>query len=185
MASGPDASSLDTAPHDSIAHALRDCLRHPRETLIDIWSWKTSVTSALLRALIFWFTNRKLGYRTALTAMAVEAVFAVFASGLLGAMTQRLRDARPLWATALTVWLGMPLVMLAAQAGVHEAFHTPHQQVGLACSFVFAAVASGFTWYAMRRGVLLQGEGDDSLAHDATRMPRVVWEFVLWPVRRR
>ena len=130
MADGMDATSLQSAPHDALHHALLDCVRRPRATLIRIWSWKTAAMSALLRSLIFWVTNRNLGEAVALRAMAVEAVFAIFASGLLGAVTQRLRDARPLWATALTVWLGMPLTMLVAQAAVHECFHTPHQEVG-------------------------------------------------------
>ena len=148
------------------------------------WSWKTAAMSAFFRALIFLFANRHAGEKNALTAGLVEAVFAIFASGLLGAVTQRLRDARPLWATALVVWLGMPGLMTVAQWYVHLHFATVHMRAGLISSFVFASVASGFTWFAMRRGALLMGAGDDSLKHDVQTLPRVILEFVLWPVKR-
>jgi len=180
----PKPTSLSAAPHDRLGHALLDCVRRPHRALLRAWSWKTAAMSAFFRAMIFLFANRHAGEKNALTAGLVEAVFAIFASGLLGAVTQRLRDARPLWATALVVWLGMPGLMTVAQWAVHRQFATAHLAAGLISSFVFAAVASGFTWYAMRRGVLLTGVGGDTVSHDAKTLPRVILDFVLWPVRR-
>ena len=139
--------------------------------------------SAFFRALIFLITNRHAGERNAIVAGLVEAVFAIFASGLLGAVTQRLRDTRPLWATELVVWLGMPALMTGAQWYVHRHFATQHLRTGLITSFLFASIASGFTWYAMRRGALLMNVGEDSLTHDVKTLPRIILDFVLWPVR--
>lgn len=171
------------APQDSLGHALADIARHPHVNLIRTWSWKTAAISALLRACIFLISNRHAGAAKAAEAMGVEAVFAIFASGFLGAVTQRLRDTRPLWATALTVWLVMPALMLAAQLEVHRLGRTAHMRAGLTASFIFASVASGFTWYAMRRGTLLMDVGNNSLAHDMRSMPRVILDFVLWPLQ--
>lgn len=150
-----------------------------------IWSWKTAAVSAVLRALIFLVTNRHDGLLPDLSAGAVEAVFAIFASGFLGAVTHRLRDARPLWATALAVWLLMPALMLVAQLEVHRLGRTANLEAGLIGSFVFASIASGFTWFAMRHGALLVSEGaDDSISHDVKVLPRVIAAFVLWPWHR-
>jgi hypothetical protein len=153
--------------------------RHPARELFALWSWKTAAISAFVRAAIFFFANRHGGGHHPLRAGATEAVFAIFASGLLGAVTQRLRFARPVWATALVVWLGMPLLMLAAQIAVHSAAGTKHLRAGVVSSFVFAAVASGFTWYAMAQGTLLAGREATSAASDAKAMPRVVLGFLL------
>lgn len=170
------------AEHDSLAHASVDLVRHPVRNILRIWSWKTAAVSATLRAIIFLVTNRRAGLLPDLGAGAVEALFAIFASGLLGAITQRFRDTRPLWATALTVWLIMPALMTAAQLEVHRWGHTPHMKTGLLASFIFAAIASGFTWFSMRRGALLVAEGvDDSIGHDLRVLPRIIMEFALWP----
>ncbi len=179
-----DSKLRKAGPRDSLLHACVDVVLHPKRNIFRIWSWKTAAMSAVFRAGIFLFTNRHTGLLSDLGAGAVEAVFSIFASGLLGAVTQRLRNVRPLWATALTVWLGMPALMLVAQLEVHRLGGTAHVRAGLISSFVFAAIASGFTWFAMRRGVLLVGPGDDSVAHDLRAMPRIVGEFVLWPWRR-
>jgi hypothetical protein len=144
-----------------------------------MWSWKAAVLSALLRASTFFATNLRAGRFDAVRAALVEAVFAVFAAGLLGATSQRLRLARPVWATALVVWLGMPLAMLLAQFSVHKLARTPHMGTGLVVSFCFAAIASSFSWYAMRHGALLGGDATTSLVHDLRHLPRIILNYVL------
>jgi len=112
-------------------------------------------------------------------AGVVEVVFAIFAAGVMGAVSQQLRKARPVWLTALFVWLGMPMGMLLAQLGVHKMAGTRYMGTGLAVSFCFAAIASSFSWYAMRHGVLLGGEAETSLVHDVRHLPRIVLNYVL------
>jgi hypothetical protein len=46
-------------------------------------------------------------------------------------------------------------------------------------SFVFAAIASSFSWYAMRHGALLSGEASTSLEHDARHLPRIILSYIL------
>ena len=67
--------------------------------------------------------------------MLVEAIFAVFVGGLIGAISQQLRKAKPLWVTALFVSLASPAVMLLAQYAVHRLAGTPHLGNGLVMSF--------------------------------------------------
>jgi hypothetical protein len=77
--------------------------------------------------------------------MLVEPVFAIFAGGLIGAASQQLRRAKPLLATALLLWAGLPGLMILAQMAVHRMAGTPHLSGGLVASFCLAAVASAFS----------------------------------------
>ena len=164
---------------EELSHALREIILRPGRSLLPAWSWKAAGMSALLRAATFFATNLRAGRFDAVRAGLVEAVFAVFAAGLLGATSQRLRLTKPIWATGLFVWLGMPLAMLLAQFGVHKLAGTPHMGTGLTVSFCFAAIASSFSWYAMRHGVLLGGDASTSLVHDVRHLPRIILNYVL------
>jgi hypothetical protein len=167
------------AREEELGLALREIVRNPVVSLMPMWSWKAAGMSALLRAATFFATNLRAGLYDAVRAGLVEAVFAVFAAGLLGAISQRLRLAKPIWATALVVWVAMPLGMLLAQFGVHKLAHTPYLGTGLALSFLFAAIASSFSWYAMRHGILLGGDASTSMVHDVRHLPRIIVRYLL------
>ena len=154
-------------------------LRSPVRTLVPPWSWKAAAFSAALRATTFFVTNLRSGRWEATKAMFVEAVFAVFAGGLIGAISQQLRKAKPLWATALLVWAGLPGIMVLAQFGVHRTVGTPHLGTGLVASFLLAAVASAFSWYAMRHGAMLGGIDQTTLGHDMKSLPGIALSFLL------
>ena len=177
----PMSSEVQTPspPPTDLYAGVSEIVRRPWQTLVPPWSWKAAVLSALLRAGTFFGSNLKSGPKEALRAMLVEAVFAVAAAGLIGAISQRLRDANPAWATAALVCLGLPGVMLLTQLLVHRAAHTPHVGRGLVTSFCFAAVAAGFTWYAMRHGALLGGARSTSLRHDVESLPGITAGFLL------
>ena len=168
-----------SSPPDELRQALWDMLRSPFRTLVPPWSWKAAALTAVMRALTFFIINLRAGEREATTALIVEAVFAVFAGGLLGAVSQYLRKAEPLWATALVVWAGLPGLMLLAQIGVHRLARTPHLSGGLTASFFLSAFASAFTGYAMRRGSMLGGVDQTSIAHDMKTLPGVSLDFFL------
>ena len=154
-------------------------LTNPVRTLVPPWSWKAAAFTAILRALAFFVTNLKSGEREATKALIVEAVFAVFAGGLIGAISQHLRKAEPLWATSLLVWAGLPGLMLLAQVGVHHIAQTPHLSGGIVASFCLSAVASAFTWYAMRHGAMLGGVDQTTIGHDMTALPGILLDFLL------
>ena len=157
--------------------ALRRMLRHPLQLLWE-WNWKAAAISAMLRAGIFFATNLHAGHAAALKAMLVEAAYATVAAGLAGAVTQRLRHAEPRGRTALVVWLAIPLLMLTMQAVVHSAMGTPRLRRSMLASFVFAALATGFNWFAMSRGAFVTGEGR-SFTRDLLLLPKLVGQFLL------
>jgi hypothetical protein len=179
MAPEDDPELDEIGEEDELSEALRDIVMHPIKSLWPAWSWKAAGMSALLRAGVFFWTNLRAGEMRATRAGLVEVVFAIFAAGVMGSVSQQLRKARPVWVTALFVWLGMPAAMLFAQLGVHKLARTQYMGTGLVVSFCFAAIASSFSWYAMRHGVLLGGDEETSLVHDVRHLPRIVLNYVL------
>jgi hypothetical protein len=174
-------SSLRSEPsprRDDLYGALCDITLRPFKTLKPPWSWKAAILSALLRGVTFYISNLRSGPDRAAAAMIVEAVFAVFASGLIGAVSQRLRSSRPVLATATVVCLGLPALMVMAQLGVHHAARTPHVGPGVLVSFCLASVSTAFSWYAMRHGSLLGGADSTTLAHDIVSLPAITVSFV-------
>ena len=146
--------------------------------LLRTWNWKTALISALFRALIFLCTNLRAGHHKALKAMLVEALYGAVAAGLLGAVTQRLRGATPRWLTAVVVWLALPSTLLLAQFFVHKAAGTPRILASMIASFLFAALSTGFSLYAMERGTMLVGT-HRTFADDARDLPQVLADFLL------
>jgi hypothetical protein len=115
----------DSPPWDDLYSALRDIVYRPVKPLVPPWSWKAAALSALLRGIAFFVANLRSGHQHALQAMMVEAIFAIFAAGLIGAVSQRLRASQPVREAAAIVCLGLPALMVMAQLGVHRAAHTP------------------------------------------------------------
>jgi hypothetical protein len=168
-----------SAPPEELTQAVKEMLRSPIKTLVPPWSWKAAAFSAVLRSATFFVTNVRSGRWQATKAMLVEAVFAIFAGGLIGAISQQLRRARPLWATAALVWVGLPGLMILAQLAVHRIAGTPHVSGGAVASFCLAAVASAFSWYAMRQGAMLGGIDETTVGHDLTSLPGIMLDFLL------
>ena len=145
------------------------------------FNWKMAVWSAALRGGMFFLTNLHAGHTAALRATIVEATYALISMGLLGAATEKIKDARPAWLTAVMVWVAMPVLTLIGEFEVHIAFGTPRMRSSMIASFCLAAIGSGFSWFAMRRGAFLVGEPgmqDPSFAEDLRAIPMLVWEFV-------
>ena len=165
----------DVAHTIPLRDALRAMLRHPL-TLLRDWNWKAAIFSAMLRSVLFFVTTLHAGRARAGKAVLVELVYATIAAGLMGAVTQRLRHAVPRNATAVIVWFAMPVLHLAAQTAVHYEMGTPSLRASLLASFVFAAFATGFNWFAMSRGAFVTGEGR-SFARDLLLVPKLLWQF--------
>ena len=166
-------------PPEDLSRALSAMLRSPIRTIVPPWSWKAAACSAVVRALAFFLTNLQSGHSAATKAMLVEAVYAVFAGGLIGAVSQQLRRAKPLWATALLICIGLPGLMTLAQVAIHHFAGTPHQSGGLLVSLCFAGLTASFSWYAMRRGAMLGGTEATTVWHDLQSLPRISLDFLL------
>ncbi len=168
-----------TTPPVNLKQALPRMLRHPFQTIVPPWSWKSAACTAAIRGLTFFASNLRAGCQQATKALVVEAIFAVFAGGLIGAVSQYLRRAKPLWAAALFLCLALPGLMTLAQAGVHHLAGTPFRTGGLVASFCLAALAAAYTWYAMRRGAMLGGVDQTTVKQDLQALPRLTLDFVL------
>jgi hypothetical protein len=146
--------------------------------LVASFNWKTALVSAMLRAAIFFCTNLRSGHQLALRATLVEAIYAISAMGIFGAVTERIRNARPAWLTGVVVWIAIPATMLTVQFFVHRACGTPQLRTSMIASFCFAALGTGFSWFAMRRGAMMVGAERSSLASDLRAVPLLLWEFL-------
>jgi hypothetical protein len=128
------------------------------------------------------------GHTLALKATLVEGLYAVVTMGVFGAATERIRHARPAWLTGLVVWLAIPTMLLVLQYHVHRFFGTPELRRSMIASFCFAALGTGFNWFAMRRGAFLVGDpmlggphADNkrrTFAEDLRALPILLWDFV-------
>ena len=165
-----------------LRHALLAMVYHPGSLLAE-WNWKAGAVSGILHGLIFFVVNLRAGSSAATKAMVVEAVYSILTAGLAGTVTQRLRHAVPQVATAMVVWIALSVALLLGRLCVHVAMGTPKLRGSLAASFVFAALASGFNWFAMSRGAFITGEGR-SFARDLLLVPKLIWQFLAWPVRQ-
>ena len=163
----------------NLGRALREMLSNPLRTLVPPWSWKAAALAATVRGLTFFATNLQAGRNEAVKALVVEALFAFATGGLIGAISQQLRRAEPLWATALVVWVGLPSMMLLAQSGVHRLARTPHLSGGLVLSYCVAMVSAAFSWYAMRNGAMLGGTEETTVLHDLEALPKILLRFLL------
>ena len=152
-------------------------------TLTTLWNWKAAALSAACRAPIFVVTTYSYGWRAVTLASSVEALYRAGTAGLFAALTQAVRNRRPTW-LAVSLVIGMiPATALALDYVLHLAMGTPNLMKGMLVSLIVSAFTSLFSWYSMRRGTLLAGKGQASLASDLCRMPGLVLEFFLEPAR--
>jgi peptidoglycan/LPS O-acetylase OafA/YrhL len=111
--------------------------------------------------------------------MLVEALFSVLVGGLIGAISQQLRKAKPLWATALLICVGLPATFILAQLGIHHIAKTQHQSSGIVASALLGGLAAAYSWYAMRHGAMLGGTDETTIRHDMQVLPRITAGFLL------
>jgi hypothetical protein len=161
----------------SVFEVSRQVVAAPGE-LLRRWNWKSAVFSSIIRALIFFFSNLTAGLHAAEGAMLAEFVYRGITSGLYGALTQAFRKAEPVWQAGLTVMVLLPLSSHSIEFAVHLARHTPHLRTSVISSVCFTAISTLFNLYAMRRGVLITGEGSGSVGSDMSRIPALIAGFV-------
>lgn len=174
-----DMQNLPTTPPECLREGVARLIQSPLKTIAPPWSWKAATCNAVVRALAFFATNLQSGREQATKAMLVEVVFALFAGGLIGAVSQYLRRARPLWATALLLCVMLPGAMIVAQGGVHRLANTQHQSSGVLVSSCLGVFVATYTWYAMRRGAMLGGTEQTTVRHDLHSLPRISLDFLL------
>jgi hypothetical protein len=173
--------SEETAANPTVKQVLASLARHPLEHLIYRWNWKSALTSAIMRGLIFFFTNLSAGLDAATGALLADASFRILISGFYGSATQAFRKAEPAWAAGIFVMVVLPLTSHGIEFLVHSLRGTPKLLRGVAVSVAFTVVATLFNFYAMRRGVLVVGEtGRKTFRDDMREMPSLLAGFLAW-----
>lgn len=163
-----------SAEEVSAVRALRDVLRDPVQYLFTNWNWKSSLLSAACRGVLFFGLSAPAGWTWATRALLTEVAFRAVASGVLGSLTQALRHTRP----RIVALILLPALGHLGEFIVHLSAGTPRLSASITASIAFTVVTTAFTMFAMRRGVLIVGRGQQSLASDLATMPAMVVAFV-------
>jgi hypothetical protein len=166
-----------------VVAALGDLVLHPTHTFIHSWNWKAALLSVMLRAPIFLFATLHRGIRAISVAVLVETAYSAAISGCYGAFVQKLRHARPLWASGLLILILLPGLLLWLDYLLHRYTGMPNLKGGMISAAILSFLSSLFNWYLMSRGSLLVGGARRTFASDLKRMPRMVFDFVVWGPR--
>jgi hypothetical protein len=170
--------SRRSGPPPSVLQVVRDLVLHPMETIGRRWNWKAALLSSSVRAPIFFVANLPAGPHAALAALLTELAFRGAASGFYGALTEAFRFAEPEWAASMAAMILLPFVGHSAEFAVHLLRGTVKLRTSIIASVCFTAVSTIFNLYAMRRGALVTGEGQQTLGNDMKRMPRLLAGFL-------
>ena len=155
-------------------------VRKPWKTFVVDWNWKAALLSAVFRAFLFAavaFPHGAGGMRL----VVIELGFRVLVGGFWGALLEAFRNARPGWLAGLVAAVLIPGLAHAAEFLALRAGQASHILSGMIASVSLSAASLIAKWWLMRRGMLLTGEGADSLQGDLRRLPRAVAEMFLTP----
>lgn len=169
-----------TAP-PTVGAVLLAIVSHPRHYLIAHWNWKSALTSAIIRGLLFFFTNLSAGFSAASWALLLQFVYRAATSGFWGSFTQALRTARPHWLAVLTVGVGLTSFAHILEFLVAWLGGTAELKRSILVSVGFTVISNLFNLYVMQRNALVVGKHGDSLWTDMVRMPGLIAGFVAWP----
>jgi hypothetical protein len=162
----------------TVAGVLGWMCRHPWEAIGRRWNYKSAVLSAVLRASIFFATNRAAGLDAAMAAMTTEFAFRICTAGFYGAVTQGFRRVEPPLAGTMAAMVVLPLLAHSLELTVHWWRGTPELGLSIAASVAFTAISTSFNLFAMRQGAFVVGAGRRSLFWDLLSLPRLVAQFV-------
>jgi hypothetical protein len=144
-------------------------LSNPWKTFVVDWNWKAAGLSAAFRAAVFAIVVPH--GAGALRLVGIGLLFRLLIGGFWGSLLQAFRAARPAWLAGLMAAVLLPglahvLEFLALQAG-----RVSHVLTAMIASVAVSVGSLLVNWYLMRRGMLITGEGSETLATDFRRLP--------------
>jgi hypothetical protein len=163
---------------ETVGQVLMAIVRDPIGRVGRRWNWKSAVLSSASRASLFFSANLSAGLDAALAAMLTEFVFRAATAGFYGGLTQSFRHATPHWLASITVMVMLPICTHTIEFFVHWFRGTEKLAASIMVSAVFTVISTLFNLFAMRRGVLIVGEGRGSLLADLRQIPRLIVLFV-------
>jgi hypothetical protein len=173
----PACSSPSSEPV-SVAAVARGLLAHPWRTLVIGWNWKAGLLAGLFRLIVFVIAGVP---RTpmAWAGVLLQLAARVILGGCWGSLTQAFRFAEPAWLAGSLLVLFVPIGLHAVEYAFLRAGHATHIRAGMIVSVSMSAASFLLNWMLMRRGLLLTGEGTESLAADFRRLPLALADFCL------
>lgn len=173
---------VSPAPH-RVIDVFRYLVRHPVEMLVWRWNWKAALFSGVLRSMIYLFTHLKEGWRAALGAMSVEFFFRLVVSGASGSLVQSFHNAQPVWLATLCVMIMLPAFSHMIEFTLHTLNGDVNKGKAIIISITFSILSAIFNLFAMRRDALLvKDDRAQSLGQDIVRLPKIVGEFMFYPL---
>jgi hypothetical protein len=172
------APPAPVADEETVGRVLIGLARHPIDRIARRWNWKSAVLSSASRASLFFTANLAAGLDAAFAAMLTEFVFRGLTAGFYGGITQSFRRATPHWLASITVMVLLPISTHTTEFFVHWFRGTEKLAASLTVSVVFTVISTLFNLFAMRRGVLIVGEGRGTLLADLRQIPRLIVLFV-------
>lgn len=173
---------VSPAPH-RVIDVFRYLVRHPIEMLVWRWNWKAALFSGVLRSMIYLFTHLKEGWRAALGAMSVEFFFRLVVSGASGSLVQAFHKAQPVWLATLCVMIMLPAFSHMIEFTLHTLNGDVNKGKAIIISISFSIVSAIFNLFAMRRDALLvKDERAQTLWQDLVKLPKIVGEFMFYPI---
>ncbi|MCX6587928.1 MAG: hypothetical protein NTX13_15290 [Acidobacteria bacterium] len=157
----------------TVEEVFRGLLRRPGELLVRRWNWKAALWSSVCRSSLFFAVNLGVGWKAAVGAMMAEFVYRSVTAGFYGAMTQSFRQVEPRWRGMLAAAVLLISVSHSLEFVVHWLRGTPNLLASIGASCCFTAVSTLFNLQAMRRGVLITGEGRHGLLTDLRLLPTI------------
>ncbi|HEY6328167.1 MAG TPA: hypothetical protein VI756_02440 [Blastocatellia bacterium] len=155
--------------------------RSPRERVLKQWNWKAALLSSVMRGSIFFSVNLFASLAAALSALGTELVFRPVISGFYAGVTQSFRSTSPSWTGTLIVIIVLPAINHVVELSIHWARGTQKLGASVVVSVLFSVLSGLFNIFAMRRNVLIVGEGRRSLLDDLRRVPLVLVAFLATP----
>ncbi len=162
----------------TVGEVALSLLRHPIETLVLRWNWKSAVLSALTRGGLFFFVNLRAGVSAAVGAMLIEAAFYVTVAGFYGSATEAFRRARPARLALLVMMLAMPAINHSLEFLLHWASGTRKLTTSIVASVSLSMISAVFNLFAMQRGAFIVGTERQSLADDFRQLPGILYDFI-------
>ncbi len=169
--------------NEAVSAVVSRLASNPWLYIVKRWNWKSALTSATIRGVIFFSANLSAGRDAAIGAMEAEFLWRFIVAGFLGSIIQSLRKAQPIWQATLITSIGLPIINHSIEFTVHYMRGTPKLRNSMIASICFTAFAMLFNTYAMRQGVMVTGKEGKPLWLDLLHMPRIFAGFILWILR--
>lgn len=168
---------MNTHSH-TVGEAALSLFRHPVETLVRRWNWKSAVLSALTRGALFFFANLGAGISAAVGAMGIEMAFYISVAGFYGSATEAFRKARPAWLATAVMMVVMPAINHSLEFALHWANGTRKLTTSIVASVSLSMISAVFNLFAMQRGAFIVGAERQSLLDDFRQLPAIVYDFI-------